>query len=1005
MVACASCGRENADDARFCSQCATPLASPEPARESRKVVTILFCDLVGSTSLGESTDPEALRSRMRRYFDDLRKIIERHGGVVEKFVGDAVMAVFGIPVSHEDDALRAVRAAAEMGEAVRGHGLEARIGVNTGEVVVGGEGETLVTGDAVNVAARLEQAAPAGEVLIGGETQALVRDAVRVEPVEPLTLKGKSEPVGAYRLLEVLAGTEALARHPGAALVGRQRERNRLWRDFEDVLDERSCRLVTLLGPAGIGKSRLVADFLERVGEAADVLRGRCLSYGEGITYWPLVEILIGIGVDPESIIGSSPQETQLAFRRLLESRAGERPQVVVIDDLQWAEPVFVDLVEHVSDFSRDAPILLLCVARMELLELRPGWGGGKLNATSVMLEPLKSEECEALIDNLLEGTFLEGGARDRIAAASQGNPLFVEEMLAMVRDNGGDGEIVVPPTIHALLQARLDMLGADERVVMERGAVEGEVFHRGSVVELAPSPVRPAVGTHLATLVRKELIRSVAPAFPEDEGFRFRHLLIRDAAYESLPKATRAQLHERFADWLGDHQLVERDEILGYHLEQAHRYRSELATHDPALSRLAHRASEHLAAAGLGAMRRGDWSAARSLLRRARALLPDGDARRGGVALELVYVLAETGDLAEAKVAVQDALSAADPIIRARGIIAEVEVRRLSDDDITGEWRVSRREEARAVLEEASDDVGLARYWWALGYDSWAACQAGAALESWERGRRHAEAAGALDLAREVQSRMLSCFVLGPTPATEALGRLAEILELARDAPLLEAFALKAVGILDVMEGRIEQGRELVLRGWQTTFDAGLVVTAAGTGQSLAFVERRVGGSDVEQRIEPLLRRSFEELERLGDRAFLPTIALDLAQCVMRQGRDEEARALCDFAREGTLPDDTINFLYLDATGAHLAAREGRLEEAERLARRGLELADTTDFFGARGMRARGTIAEILELCGKADEAAAVAGQGIAIHEAKGDVAGAAALREQLSRAGVELV
>ena len=446
MVACPSCGRENADDARFCSACGTALHAAEPAREQRKVVTVLFCDLVGSTALGESTDPEALRARMRRYFEDLRVIIERHGGTVEKFVGDAVMAVFGIPVSHEDDALRAVRAASEMRAAISAHGLDARIGVNTGEVVVGGEGETLVTGDAVNVAARLEQAAASGETLIGAETRSLVRDVVRVEAVEPLALKGKSEPVVAFRLLEVLLDSEALARHLETPLVGRERERQRLWRDYEDAVADRTCRLFTLLGPAGIGKSRLVADFLERVGDSADILRGRCLSYGEGITYWPLVEILIAIGVAPDSVIGTSPPETQLAFRRLLEARAEERPQVVVIDDLQWGEPVFIDLVEHVADLSRDAPIFLLCVARTELLEVRPDWGGGKLNATSLLLEPLGAEECAELIDQLVIDTPLDSSLRERITVASAGNPLFVEEMLAMVREHGGDDEIAVPP-------------------------------------------------------------------------------------------------------------------------------------------------------------------------------------------------------------------------------------------------------------------------------------------------------------------------------------------------------------------------------------------------------------------------------------------------------------------------------------------------------------------------------------------------------------------------------
>jgi class 3 adenylate cyclase len=584
MVACASCGHANADDARFCSACGMPLTTAEPAREQRKVVTVLFCDLVGSTALGESTDPEALRARMRRYFEDLRTIIERHGGSVEKFVGDAVMAVFGIPTAHEDDALRAVRAASEMQAAIAQHVLEARIGINTGEVVVGGEGETLVTGDAVNVAARLEQAAASGEILIGSETRLLVRDAVRADAVEPRTLKGKSEPVEAFRLIEVIGDAAPLARHLDTPLVGRESERDRLWRDFEDAAGKRTCRLFTLLGPAGIGKSRLVADFLERVGDSADVLRGRCLSYGEGITYWPLVEMLIAIGVEPDTIIGTSPPETQLAFRRLLEARAGERPQVVVIDDLQWAEQVFIDLVEHVADLSRDAPIFLLCIARTELLDIRPGWGGGKLNATSLLLEPLGAEECAELMELLVEDAPLDAELRERITTASAGNPLYVEEMLAMVREHGGDGEIAVPPTIHALLQARIDSLDGDVRVVMERGSVEGEVFHRGAVAELTPDPVRPSVASHLATLVRKELIRSMAPQFPEDEGFRFRHLLIRDAAYESLPKSTRAELHERFAAWLSNHDLVERDEIVGYHLEQAHRYLFELNPGDAAL-------------------------------------------------------------------------------------------------------------------------------------------------------------------------------------------------------------------------------------------------------------------------------------------------------------------------------------------------------------------------------------------------------------------------------------
>ncbi len=578
MPACPSCGRDNADEARFCSACGVALISKSP-REQRKVVTVLFCDLVGSTALGESTDPEALRARMRRYFEDLRRIIERHGGTVEKFVGDAVMAIFGIPTAHEDDALRAVRAASEMRAAIADHGLEARIGVNTGEVVVGGEGETLVTGDAVNVAARLEQAAGSGEILIGAETRLLVRDAVHMDAVDPLALKGKSELVEAFLLLEVLADASPLARHLDTPLVGRERERQRLRRDYEDAVTDDTCRLFTLLGPAGIGKSRLVADFLDHVGDSADVLRGRCLSYGEGITYWPLVEMLVAAGVEPRSIVASTPEETRVGFRRLLEGRAARRPQVVVVDDLQWAEPTFVDLVEHVADLARNAPIFLLCIARTELLDLRPYWGGGKPNASSLLLEPLDAEECSELMQLLAPGDRLDPELSARITAASAGNPLFVEEMLAMVRERGAD-DVAVPPTIQALLQARIDGLDSDLRVVLECAAIEGEVFHRDAVHALVPPELRSDVDEWLGGLVRAELVRPEASSLSGASAFRFRHLLIREAAYAAMPKELRAGLHETFANWLEGSpasSTFELDEILGYHLEQAYRFRSEL--------------------------------------------------------------------------------------------------------------------------------------------------------------------------------------------------------------------------------------------------------------------------------------------------------------------------------------------------------------------------------------------------------------------------------------------
>ncbi|HJQ73295.1 MAG TPA: AAA family ATPase, partial [Gaiellaceae bacterium] len=561
------------------------------------------------TALGESVDPEVLRAKLSRYFDEMKAIVERHGGAVEKFIGDAVMAVFGVPQVHEDDALRAVRAAVEMRDALPGLGIQARIGLNTGEVVVG-TAERLATGDAVNVAARLEQAAKPGEILLGPETAGLVRDAVETEPTEPLELKGKSEPLTAHRLLALHEEAPAFVRRLDAPLVGRERELRRLREAFAQAVDDRSCQLFTILGVAGVGKSRLTAELLASVGDAT-VVRGRCLPYGEGITYWPVVEVAkqlppaAELGLEREAVAtierllgedesAATGDEIPWAVRKLLEAAAQSTPLVAVFDDIHWGEPTFLDLLEHVADLSREAPILLLCIARPELLDKRQGWGGGKLNATTLLLEPLNSTETDELLERLLGDSALEPGLQERIRDAAEGNPLFLEEMVGLVEDSA-DGEIAVPGTIQALLAARIDQLEPAERGVLERGSIEGRVFHRGAVQALAPDELQ--METRLNGLVRKELVRPDKAQLPGEDAYRFRHLLIRDAAYEALPKATRAELHERFATWLEEHgaDLVELDEIVGYHLEQAARYRGELG--QPA-DELAEAAAQRLATA-----------------------------------------------------------------------------------------------------------------------------------------------------------------------------------------------------------------------------------------------------------------------------------------------------------------------------------------------------------------------------------------------------------------------
>ena len=997
MPSCQACGQENPEGFRFCGACGAELGTPATRREVRKTVTVVFCDVTGSTALGERLDPEAMRRAMGRYFEAIRLIVERHGGTVEKFIGDAVMAVFGIPVAHEDDALRAVRAVAEIREQLRALAeqlsvaLSFRTGVNTGEVVAG-EGETLVTGDAVNVAARLEQAAAPGEILIGSETLSLVRDAVTVQPVEPLELKGKREAVPAFRLVAVDLTADAFARHLDAPLVGRVRERQRLHADFEAVVSERACHLFTLLGPAGAGKSRLVAEFLVSASQTADVLRARCLHYGDDITYWPLVEILLAIGVEPDAVIGTSPAETQLAFRRLLEARAAGRPQILVLDDIQWAEPVFLDLIEHIADWSRDAAILLLCVARPDLLEERPGWGGGKLNATTIHLEPLSVEDCQALLDTLAVDLIVPQESRARILDAAGGNPLFLEEMVSMIGESGGQEEIAVPPTIQALLQARLDRLGREERDVIGRGSVEGQVFHRGVVQELGADAGRDDVPTHLLTLVRKDVIRPEQATFADDDAFRFRHLLIRDAAYDALPKETRAELHERFADWLERHAtLIEQDEIVGYHLERAYRNRFELDSADHRLDGLARRAAATLAEAAGGARARGDHGAMCGLMQRAIALLPEGDPQR----LELMVGLAAPFNVVglhdEARAMAAELAASPDERFRAFGRVAEV-----FNDGYGSDWIAQRSEAnidaAREVFARLGDELGLAWTYYGEWGLHWIALRTAAAGVAAERAEAHARAAGDEALAEQMRQTSQRMPAYGPIHVDEALVSARTMLAEATGM-VGRATAQRSIGKLLAMRGEIEAAREQLHAGVETTREAGLLVDAASAAMTMAFVELRAGAPDV---AEARLREGIDELARLGNSSYRGTAVLDLADLLATRGAYDEAARLCSAVRDSIRTDDLVDVVGLDSLEGFLAARGGAFEEGERLSAHAVEVAAGIDMYEPKA-RAYEWHARTLALVGKPDEAREAAAIALAIYETKGDVPASAWARELL--------
>jgi class 3 adenylate cyclase/tetratricopeptide (TPR) repeat protein len=954
-----------------------------PAHEQRKTVTVLFCDLTGSTALGETLDPERLRTLLARYFERMQGIVERHGGTVEKFIGDAVMAVFGVPLLHEDDALRAVRAAVEMRDAIPELGLQGRIGVMTGEVVTG-TAERLATGDAVNVAARLEAAAEPGEVLIGQPTLALVREAADVGAVQLLELKGKAERVPAYRLVTV---HDAPERRHAALFVGRERELELVRGAWERVRAEQRCELVTIVGDAGVGKSRLVAEVLASV--EATVVRGRCLPYGEGITYWPVIEVLKQLDVVPpdeaaalaiRSLLGesqavTSAEEIAWAFRKALEHAAAHRPLVVVFEDIQWGEETFRDLIEHIALLSSGKSILLLCVARPELSERQPGW------PVTLRLEPLGDRDVEELLAERIPGKL-----RQKIARAAGGNPLFIEEMLAMAAEAGG--EVLVPPTLQALLAARLDQLETVERSVLERGAIEGEIFHRGAIQALTPGETQ--ITPRLAALVRKELIRPDQGQLVGEDGFRFRHLLIRDAAYEALPKAVRADLHQRFAGWLEQHgtELVELDEILGYHLEQASRYRTELGVpEDPVLAAAAR---GRLIAAGRRALVRSDPRAAVSLLERAAALLPPAET---DVALEsdLVDAMFEAGRGGEA---LRRAGSLAERAGEAGNRIGELCWRikegtlrtYLEPEGATEELAVL-VEQALPVFEAAGDELALYLAYLALGQVSNMRAQIDAGLEAYDLAAAHARQAG---LPHELLGWRSAMRFFGTTPVSEVLAWLDEQGE--RGAPNPNLRGYRATGL--AMLGRFDEARTILaeLRAELADRGAGIWL-AAMWGQSSAGVELLAG--------DPAAAAEFGEegcalLDELGERSVLSTAAGRLAQALYALDRLDEADTWAGRAAELGASDDLYTHMLWRQARAKVRARRGELGEAERLAREAVAIGEKTDLLDAHGDM-YGDLAEVLLLAGKPDKAAAALEQALARYERKGNVVMAGRARARL--------
>jgi class 3 adenylate cyclase/tetratricopeptide (TPR) repeat protein len=984
-----------------------------PPGERRKTVTVFFADVVDSTSLGAALDPEVLRSIMRRYFDTVRTMVERHGGAIEKFIGDAAMAVFGVPQMHEDDALRAVRAANDLHEALaalnadlasdHALALQIRIGINTGEVLAGdaSAGQPFATGAAVNYAMRLHEAAVPGETLLGESTWRLLRNAVEAEPVEPIHAGGSSGPIQAFRLL-ALDEDAATRRLSSASVVGRQAELASLDSAFRAVLDERRSRVVVVLGEAGLGKTRLASEFVTSIADEAEALVGRCVSYGEGATYLPLAEIVRQIAPDrPQATItrmlegdehaaliaermtelagqsegAASTGELFWAVRRLFEALARRRPLVVVLEDLHWAEPTLLDLVEYLTAWTVEAPLLVVCLARPDLREQRPGLG---TDIDVIRLDPLEESEIETLVGEL-GAEEVAPKIRTRIVGIAEGNPLFVEQLLAFLEEAGPEPLDSVPPTVEALLASRLDRLEPEERALLERAAVAGREFTRGAVVNLTSPDELAAVDGRLRNLARRGLIYAVR-AEREQDSFRFHHVLIRDVTYAGITKEARGDLHERFAGWL-EQREDGGEEIVGYHLEQAHRYRAELKPGDPELPGLAQRAGSRLATAGIRAWKRADTPAAVNLLTRATTLLPLGEPSRAELLCELGVAQRYAGEIKAGEDTLRQAIETGSGPVELRARIELAHARLFSDPESRTSDLLDLAAKAIPVFEEVEDDRALGRTWRHVGYVR-------GGMQSRNEEWREASERALVHYLRSGWSPsgclvyLAASLYYGPVPVTDAVARCNELLDDTTER-VSRAHILVFLGGLVALDGRIDEGHSLVEEASAIYEELGeSYARANNSGRIMGHIEQLAGQFGV---AEVIFRDCCALFEQVLDRAALSSVSSDLAQSLYAQDRLPEARVAARVAEECAPRDDVPAQFAWRGVSAKLLAREGMHARAHALALEAVALSDSTDSPCQRA-EVLLDLAEVMRLADRSEEAADAIERAVRLFAVKGD-------------------
>jgi DNA-binding SARP family transcriptional activator len=999
-------------------------------RAARRLVSIVFADLVGSTGLAERLDPESMHELLDRYTDVCSAVIERHGGTVEGFIGDAVVGVFGLTELREDDALRAVRTAVDLregcaalsAELAREQGIEisVKLGVESGQVFIssGERRSTFAAGDAFNVAARLEGAAAEGEVLLGETVYGMVRRAVRAERLEPLAVKGRTAKVQAWRLVDLEVEDPGRLRAPESRFVNRERELDELQKAFARARRERTLHAATVVGPAGIGKSRLAQELVAAIGDQATVVVGRCLSYSEGVTYRPLTEIVRQLGgADPREglrellegddqvarlVLGAigladaaaQAEETFWAVRTLLERVARERPLVVVVEDVHWAEPTLLDLLEYLVAFSSGYPILLLCIARPEFVETRPTWVALQPNRSVLAVDALTDAEAHQLVE-AARPIELESRTATRIVETAEGNPLFLEQLVAVGAEAG---EAALPSSIQAVLAARIERLEPGQRSVLELASVQGRSFYVGAVSELLGEPDRADIATRLVSLVHEQLIRPDRSEFPGQDAFRFTHVLIREAAYQGLPRQRRADLHERVAQWLASWPGAP-DETVGYHLGEAYRHLAELGRVGERERALAAAAAERLAAAGGAALRRGDPPAGARLLEQAERLIEPDDPTRSALLPRLGAALLEAGRLADADRVLAEAIerSGGDPRLETRARVERqlVRLQTGSSDPTEDTGRIA--DSALRVAEAHKDELGQCRALYLRALQAWLEGSSARADEAWQRAAKHARRANDEAALFGILDWRAAAALFGPTPVPAAIARCQEIHEQVRSSPVAVARTSHPMAALHAMAGDFEEARRLVQAGEDVLGELGGLHYWA-LAQLAAQVEML---ADRPAAAEARLRGGYERLEEMGEKALLATTAAMLAEALYDQAQHDEAGDFCLVSEEAAAEEDLTAQVGWRAVRAKLHAAQGRLDEAEALAAEAVHLAERTDFLTdhAQALLDLGTV---YHLGGKSEDANAAIRAALELHRQKGNHVSAERARSRL-RGGAE--